>query len=177
MKRALRESTNRQNGFLLPLSITGVLLLVTGNFALQLTELHLTKLQVTEVENNNLNDQLLSAAHLIGDYIIPPNPSYNYRSIYSCLSPLAFEEWYCQISSIRPVVTTNDLTTTVNKYMQTSGLPPITIKNWVASDKTPTGGLLTLGTKRNNVDVQKTFYIRFPGTGTGKSSTVTEYNP
>lgn len=177
MKHLPHRPQNPQNGFLLPISIASVLLLVTGNIALQLADLQLSLSRVVESKNNKINDQLLSAAHLIGDYIVPPNSTYNHRTIYSCLSPLPFNEWSCQVSSIRPVVTTNTLTVTINKYMKTGNFSPITIKNWVASDKTPTGGLLTLETTVNNVDVQKTFYIRFPGTGTGRTSTVTEYQP
>jgi len=158
-----------QPGFLLPLAIMGALLLVTSNVALQLADLQIVQAQAVEEERNSDNDQLLSAAHLIGDYIIPS------KTQFSCLSALEFSQWSCRVSAIRPIVNASSLATTVNKFMATGDFSPVTIKNWspTRSGSSLTGGVLTLeATDNNNVKQQKSFYIRFPGGG--RISTATE---
>lgn len=160
------DNRSAQAGFLLPLSVMGALLLVTGNVALQLADLQAFRAQAVDEERNSDNDQLISAAHLIGDYITPPRISdpKAFRTEYSCLSPLPFNQWSCRISDLRPVVNASSLATTVNKFMTTSSFAPIAIKNWIPIRESAVliGGYLTLESNENNIKQQKTFYIRFP---------------
>lgn len=148
----------------------GALLLLTSNVALQLADLQVIQAQAVEEERNSDNDQLLSAAHLIGDYITPPS-----RTQFSCLSELEFSKWSCRISAIRPIVNTSSLETIVNKFMATANFSAVAIKNWtpIRTGSTLTGGVLTLETNETgSIKQQKNFYIRFPGAG--RISTATE---
>ncbi|MEY3930673.1 MAG: hypothetical protein RLZZ516_2383 [Cyanobacteriota bacterium] len=140
----------------------GALLLVTSNVALQLADLQVVQAQAVEEERNSDNDQLLSAAHLIGDYITPS------KTQFSCLSGFEFSQWSCRVNSIRPIVNASSLAAIVNKFMAAGSFSPITIKNWspIRNGSTLSGGILTLeATDSNNAKQQKDFYICFAGSG------------
>jgi len=154
MRSILRKPKNPQNGFLLPLSIMGALMMFTGLVSLSLADFQSAKSEMMEMERNSSNDQLMSAAQVIAEYL--------QLNRYRCLRQYKLSD--------NPTCgdredTFPKLTAATNEFLNTpyAALPlssrRITITNWDPKNSGGTSGLLSLATEDGNQ--KKDFYINF----------------
>ena len=162
MRSTLHKPQNPQNGFLLPLSIMGALMMFTGLVALSLSDLQSTKSEMIEMERNSSNDQLMSAAQVIAEYL--------QLNRYQCLRQYKLSD---NPTCGYRADTFPKLTAATNEFLNTpyAALPlssrRIKITNWDPQNSGGTRGLLSLATEDGNQ--KKDFYINF-GTGGQRSA-------
>lgn len=154
MRSTLHKPQNPQNGFLLPLSIMGALMMFTGLVALSLSDLQSTKSEMIEMERNSSNDQLMSAAQVIAEYL--------QLNRYQCLRQYKLSD---NPTCGYRADTFPKLTAATNEFLNTpyAALPlssrRIKITNWDPQNSGGTRGLLSLETEDGNQ--KKDFYINF----------------
>lgn len=139
------------------------LLLVTGNAALQLADLQVVRAQAAAAERNSDNDQLISAAHVIGTHLHQNNMR------YSCLRTSTFTQWSSQKCGTWQV-TGADLTNVTNKFLDNAyanitdiNARRIRITDWIPPGSSGTGSVLSIETQDQKQ--KKSFYLSFGGNG------------